>query len=420
MVNKMLKRRRDQKGIAVVLVAGMTVMFLAFAALSIDIAHLYVVQNELQNAADAGALAGGRRLYYPNGSSVNLNANQIAYEAAIENTSEKIAVEVISPNTNAHDVQRGHWSFSTRAFTASNSTEAPHLWDKTTAELDVDTSFVNAIKVTARRQQSQANSFFARIMGFAGFDVSAEAIAYIGYAGTIAPMEIDTPIAVCKQAISSQSNTEYSCATGRMMNATVDTAAWTNFSQPCDTADANELGDMVCVEPGANLTPVVVGHPMGTNNGQVNDPYLAMLDCWENDPSLDTDGDGVPDQPWNLVFPVIDCCPEDNPNCNPDVGNCMKFVGIAAIDVLWISGSGVGHVFAPNKMGDWTCPAGYDEDQCWADLTQHFNIRNYDDSYPDLEQKSLYFKPSCDADVPVGVTGGKNFGVLAKIPVLVN
>jgi hypothetical protein len=71
-------------------------------------------------------------------------------------------------------------------------------------------------------------------------------------------------------------------------------------------------------------------------------------------------------------------------------------------------------------MGDWTCDSSYTDAQCWAAFLMHYNIVNYDGSYPDLEQKSVYFRPSCDAHVPVGVTGGQNFGVLAKIPVLVD
>ena len=413
------RKWRDQKGMTLVLAAGLTVMFIAFAALSVDIAHLYVVQSELQNAADAGALAGGRRLYYHDGSAVNTDSNQIAYEAAIENNSERIAVEVNSPNTNAHDVQRGHWSFTTMTFTPADNTTVPDLWNSTTAQLDVDTAFINAIKVTTRREQTQANSFFARILGFAGFNVSAEAIAYIGYAGAISPLEIDQPIAVCKQSVTNN-NGVYSCATGRMMNATVDTAAWTNFSQPCNTADAATVGPLVCQATGSNENSVLIGRTIGTTNGVTQSVYDTFRNCWLNDSSLDTDADGVPDQIWRLVLPVVDCCPDGNPVCDPEIGNCSKFVGVVNAEILWVAASGVGNIIWPRILGDWTCPAGYTDEECWVDMIQHFNIQNYDGSYPSQEQKSVYFRASCTPHVPVGVTGGQNFGVLAKIPVLVN
>jgi len=388
-MNRMLGKLRDEKGMTVILVAGITVMFMAFAALSVDIAHLYVVQNELQRAADAGALAGGRRLYYHDGSAVNTDANQIAYEAAIENNSEKIAVEVQLPNTNTDDVQRGHWSFTTRTFTPSNRTTIPDLWNATTAELDADLTFVNAIKIRTRRQQTQANSFFARVVGFTGFNVSAEAIAYIGYAGAIPPLTLDQPIAVCKQSIINNSN-EYSCTTGRMMTDTHDTAAWSNLSQPCETATPPSIAPLICDEAGANKMPLLIGRAMGIDNGQDNSGYMDVYECWKNDSSLDTDGDGIADKSWQIVLPVINCCPDGVSNCTePTINVCMKFVGIVEIDVLWISRWGVGNVKGPKKMDDWTCPAGNTDAQCWASFVQHFNLRNYDGSYPELRSKSI-------------------------------
>ena len=51
-------------------------VFLGIAALAIDVSHLYVVRNELQNAADAGALAGDRFLYNEDGTMVNSGANK--------------------------------------------------------------------------------------------------------------------------------------------------------------------------------------------------------------------------------------------------------------------------------------------------------------------------------------------------------
>ncbi len=55
---KYLRFDTNQRGVTVVLVAVLMVVFLGLAALAVDISHLYVVRNELQNAADAGALAG--------------------------------------------------------------------------------------------------------------------------------------------------------------------------------------------------------------------------------------------------------------------------------------------------------------------------------------------------------------------------
>jgi len=73
-----------------------------------------VVRNELQNAADAGALAGARFLYNDEGTAVNTGANAIAWNAAKANQALAItgavSVDVNWPGGNAGDVQRGHWS----------------------------------------------------------------------------------------------------------------------------------------------------------------------------------------------------------------------------------------------------------------------------------------------------------------------
>ena len=36
------------------------------------------------------------------------------------------------------------------------------------------------------------------------------------------------------------------------------------------------------------------------------------------------------------------------------------------------------------------------------------------------KKETIYFVPDCSPHVPTGGTGGENFGVLAKVPVLVD
>lgn len=180
---------KDQQGVTVIIVALLIVVFIGFAALAVDIGHLYVVRNEIQNAADAGALAGARRLYNDDGISVNAGANQIAYDAAIANKSEKVPVDVHWNGGNTGDVERGHWSFASRTFTPNDSTSPVDLWDKTVAELDGDPNFINAVRVKTRRQDTPAASFFAGIFGYQNFSLSTDAVAYIGFAGSVEPWQ---------------------------------------------------------------------------------------------------------------------------------------------------------------------------------------------------------------------------------------
>jgi Flp pilus assembly protein TadG len=417
-------KAHGENGVTLILFAFLLVMFVAFAAMAVDIAHLYVVRNELKNAADAGALAGARCLYdYACGGvstgsgSVNTTANQIAASAALANNSEKVAVEVnwTEGQNDGSDVERGHWSFATRVFTPNPSTVLPPLWGVSSATLDANTNFINAVRVRTRRESTQAGSFFARIFGYAGFDVGAEAVAYIGFAGRLNPEEVDQPIAICQQSILDDAG-NYTCNTGRMLNSggnadTHNTAAWTNFSQDsdgtsCNTASNNELKDLICQS--GNPRPLIFGVPVGTNGG-VMEAIKELRDCF---------GPKTRTQPWSMTLPVIDCAGNNPNSCHVNV------VGAVEIQIVWISDKAdpSNDDFPPSQMGDWTCPSACSGDAtcCWNDFVTHFNLKNVDDATATYAFKSIYFLPSCTYHEPTGVTGGKNFNTLAKQPVLVD
>jgi hypothetical protein len=46
-------------------------------------------------------------------------------------------------------------------------------------------------------------------------------------------------------------------------------------------------------------------------------------------------------------------------------------------------------------------------------------LKNVDGSQAPYDKKSIYFLPDCTPHELTGVSGGYNFGILAKIPVLV-
>src|SRR6185437_15309114 len=56
----MNRNRKDERGVTMMVVAFTLVAILAMAALSIDVAELYVSRGEAQRAADAAALAGAK------------------------------------------------------------------------------------------------------------------------------------------------------------------------------------------------------------------------------------------------------------------------------------------------------------------------------------------------------------------------
>ncbi|MBB3189258.1 TadG family pilus assembly protein [Halomonas cerina] len=405
-----------------VLMAVALFMLLAFTALAVDGGNLYVARNELHNAADAGALAGARFLYVEDGSQVNdgtqpydgvnyKSADAWATEAAQSNDSQNETVEVVR-------VRRGHWSFTDRTFTYNPSVDPVDLAGKTTQELDLDPNFINAVEVVTARDQTPVEAFFGRVLGFDGYEASARAVAYIGFAGKLRPEDVDQPIAMCRQAL--LDGDEYACDVGRFIPEGDQTGGWTNFEHDQNGAsNADELRDLVNGD--GNPNEMRFGEDISTNNGQVQSAFKAFYDRWEAETGKQT--------LWNMTLPVVDCTGGIAPS-NP-------LVGAVNLNVVWVvDKDNKINDDAPRQMelppddsdgvspGTWTNndPDGVTR---WDDFVNTMNI-----SGPNLglatyandgwRQKSIYFLPSCSYHEPKGNTGGENFGILAQIPVLVD
>jgi len=457
----MLSKPSNQNGGVIVLVAVSLLVLLGFAALAIDVGHLVVARNELQNAADAGALAGAQVLYNDNGTVINTGTNQVGYDAAMANNSDKVPVDVNwASGTNGPEVQRGHWSFdlpgslSTRGFYPHDSTTVMSLPGLSDAELDGydgklgRSVFINAVKVVARRQATDLGgtpilSFFARIFGYESFELSADAVAYRGFSGTLLPGDIDLPIAICEESV--PSNAE--CNIGRMINSAdkdptrSETAGWTDTLQEKATGDDPCLGgtsakpvkDLVSCDGGVNPSMMYGGEDMATNGGEIQAAFNLLINTWRTcatNPvfdasgdeigreSLDRDLDGIPDLSWKVTLPRISCL-------TPNVGPCDVLTGAVSLQIVWILGNVGGSLdinappeIVPTRMDDWhnTDPNAQNR---WDDFVDHFYLKNVDGSDAPFHQKSIYFKPACVQADLAGVSGGSNYGVLARIPVLV-
>ena len=412
---------KNQRGATAVIVGVSMFALVGFAALVVDLGNIYVARNELQNAADAGALAGAGNLYNDSGTAINSSANADAYNVAKANFSQNKSVDVNwTPGTNGVDVQRGHWSFGlstlAKGFTANESLVLTNLWDVTTAELDADPKFINAVRVIARRQATPVASFFAKIFGWKNFKVSAEAVGYIGFSGTINPGELDLPLAICQDSI--LIGGEYSCNIGRVINnggdsTTSETGRWTNFAsvpdedpdgcEQEDPVDNSDFKDMSICDGELNEFSIDGGDELSTDNGEKT--VLSKIhDCFVEKYKNNT--------LWKVTVPVIDCA--SGPGC-------AIVKGAVELNIVWVTGVGEdpGFVDAPTKMDDWS-NSDTDGEVRWNDFVSHFNLKNIDGTSAPYAKKSIYFLPDCTPHDLTGRTGGENFGVLAKIPALVH
>lgn len=408
-----------QGGVSIVLFALALFMLLGFTALSVDGGNLFVARNELHNAADSGSLAGARMLYTQDGSAVNPGANQIATDAAQANNSQNTPSEVVS-------ALRGHWSFTTRTFTPNDSLEPVDLFEKSTAELDEYDPFepfINAVEVVTAREQTPVEAFFGRVLGFEGYNASARSVAYIGFAGRLRPEDVDQPIALCREALVNPDG-NYSCSVGRFIPEGDQTGGWTNFEHDQSGAtNANEIRDLVCGN--GNPDEIRFGENIATNNGQVQSAFSDLYDCWVDE----TDKERI----WTLTLPVIDCSDGVSPS-NP-------VVGAVTVNIVWIiDQANQIDTRAPQQMelpsegsegvspGTWSNGSSSGAAR-WDSFVETFNLQKpngdlaYWSSQPQQtgwRQKTIYFLPSCSYHEPKGQTGGENFGILARIPVLVD
>lgn len=92
-----------QKGAVTVLVALTLPVLLGVGALAVDLAYLHVVRNELQNDADAAAMAGARKLYLKGASTLDwASAATTAKDAIVLNRAANHALA-------DGDVLTGYW-----------------------------------------------------------------------------------------------------------------------------------------------------------------------------------------------------------------------------------------------------------------------------------------------------------------------
>ncbi len=168
----------NQRGIAAIMVALVITVLLGIAALAVDIGYRNVAQNEIQNIADAAALAGAGEL-----SRQYLDPN---FEAVDEDAIRTIAQAVANSNVNGFsiEVQIGTWRTHEEGF-------IPTIGSRP-----------NAVKAIARRGSdgnSQIPTFFARIWNITGLNAEAEAVAALTGASEIAEGELEIPVGISKE-----------------------------------------------------------------------------------------------------------------------------------------------------------------------------------------------------------------------------
>ena len=152
---------------------------LGFAALAIDVAYLLVVRNELQNAADAAALAGAPCLY-ARAECMNLTSTAPDWSAAQQKT-----ISFIPKNQSANSllidglVEYGYWNVAGSTAGLQPLPLIPGAND------------LPAVKVTISKDSGRNGGaiqlFLAKILGIDSVPLSATAVAAVYVLVTLDP-----------------------------------------------------------------------------------------------------------------------------------------------------------------------------------------------------------------------------------------
>ncbi len=266
---------REQKGMAAIHMAMLGTILVGITALAVDVGHALVTQNELQNAADAAALAATRQmgvgyLALPLADQQDLGRDLTSSEQAVITGQATAAAfankasDVANLALSQADIQFGTWDFTARTFTPTVTRP-------------------NAIRVTARRDggaNGPITTFFAGVLGVNTMNIATTSTAALGTSGgPVPPGVADVPFAISSNWFNNTAN----CNDGIQFSPTGPDgcAGWHVFDQ--GNANASTLRDTVdglqdgsYTAPGFN--PGV--DPWTFTGGEVASAFNNLIDLW--------------------------------------------------------------------------------------------------------------------------------------------
>lgn len=145
---------KDDSGAALTIVIISAAVMLGMAAVAVDMGYLFMTRNQLQNAADAGALAGASELVYLHGGATGSEEGAVA--KAVEYATKHLAADRMVEGTDVDvDISTDASTFGVANYTGP------------------------AIRVTVRRTEDTelVTLFLGRVLGKSSAGVAATAVA---------------------------------------------------------------------------------------------------------------------------------------------------------------------------------------------------------------------------------------------------
>ncbi len=326
-----LKRERGQ---TIVVVAGALFILLAISALAVDMGYYYVVRAQLQNAADAAALAAtgyiGHKyetLTWEQQQNWAFTRSEIVVEA------QKVGYKNVAGGKNITindaDVVIGKWDSENHVL------------------IDVDDlNHPTAVRVTARRDESANGpvaTFFARVVNVDSLPEARIATAALTGESTADAGSIYIPVGISRQWFEANScnQTIQFQPTGTLTGC----AGWTAWSDQVNDATLRTLIENLIPPNATAQSPEVIAGQTefnftgGTMSKQTYDAFVLLYNAMKGlggggtypcvSPTDPRDADCDPNK-WTtrvLVYDKDDC---SNPN------ETMKIAGFSTIEIYQV------------------------------------------------------------------------------------
>jgi hypothetical protein len=264
-----------QRGIAILWVTIFLIVFIAIGGLLLDAARVYLVSHQLQNAADAAALAGARYVVDPASSPPGLTARLQAQNFAAANDAAKTAVNLLLNDGNAPegDIVIGRYVRQTHTFIPTMSNP-------------------NAMKVVTRKDDVSNEKLpllFGSMFGTSFSNIQRYAIAQIynaSGAAVIALSDDETGL-----HLNGTPNVQIANSGSIYANSVEVDAVDLRGTPDTEVAEINVVGD-VSIKGSYNLDSDFTydGIAATVNNGvdPIEDPYAHLDDSYGTSPDLGT------------------------------------------------------------------------------------------------------------------------------------
>ena len=325
----LMKPLNNSRGAIAVMVAITMVVLLAMAAAALDVGHALVARNELQNAADAGALAGARTLglVYEGltpaamGTYTLTGGDRAAIIDAAQATGVLNSAAGVNVTVNTADIQIGLWNSATRTFTPTVNQPRD-------------------VRVITRRDgtaNGPVSTFLASVVGLTSVNVTAAATAELTALSSTPPGALDLPIAISQLFFS-----QYGCGDSIMLYPSngnpQSCAGFTTFDQT-PSSNAKMLAIINGMINGTYQAPPTTAGVSSINftNGTLsNQTWNALVNLFQQKSA----GTGY----WDALVPVY-----QGNACNPS--GAIPIVGYANMRITNIHGQPGATI-----TGQVTCP----------------------------------------------------------------